>query len=259
MLTAETYVVSGYSIDIRVLLFIAVATAAFYTAHRYRQSLHYEKAHSTSRMQHLISKRSYLLGWTIVECIATLFLAGYWYPEQLMLWLSIIILSLIYLMPWMGKGRRFRDLPYIKIFCISICWAAISTLGALWLSNDAIYPEHGWMLAERFVFFCFLTIPFDMRDHQEDKVLGIKTLATLFDTNQIRVLALMLSMSYSLLIYFAPLDGHYKLSLMLVLFMTWIAGYYIHRCWSQWWWHTYVLDGLIGIRVVLYLCIWSLA
>jgi 4-hydroxybenzoate polyprenyltransferase len=87
----------------------------------------------------------------------------------------IALPSMLYVLP-VFKGKRLRDLPYLKIFLITGVWVCVCVLlptlalGKAWWTTDAI-------IAFEKAFFIFaLTIPFDIRDRAWDKKLGVKTI-----------------------------------------------------------------------------------
>jgi 4-hydroxybenzoate polyprenyltransferase len=84
-------------------------------------------------------------------------------------------LSLLYVLP-VFKGKRLRDLPYLKIFLITGVWVSVCValpalaLGKAWWTTDAI------IAFEKAYFIFALTIPFDIRDRSWDAALGVKTI-----------------------------------------------------------------------------------
>ncbi len=95
------------------------------------------------------------------------------------MWLSMVmpgVLALAYVLPFLGKGRRLRDLHYIKIFLIAITWAWLTVI------LPAIYWGH-WpaipvvlMSLERACFIFAITIPFDIRDLKVDAHTKVRTI-----------------------------------------------------------------------------------
>jgi hypothetical protein len=87
----------------------------------------------------------------------------------------IALLSLLYVLP-VFKGKRLRDLPYLKIFLITGVWVSVCValpalaLGKAWWTTDAI------IAFEKAYFIFALTIPFDIRDRSWDAALGVKTI-----------------------------------------------------------------------------------
>lgn len=84
------------------------------------------------------------------------------------------LISLGYVLPF--RGRRLRDLHYIKIFLIVIAWSWITVLlparelGMGW--NIPMYA----MALERAFFVFAITLPFDIRDLEIDRFNGVKTI-----------------------------------------------------------------------------------
>jgi 4-hydroxybenzoate polyprenyltransferase len=84
-------------------------------------------------------------------------------------------LSLAYVLPFL-KGKRLRDLPYLKIIIISLVWAFVcvvlptSIVGRGWALPESL------MFLEKALFIFALTIPFDIRDMKWDAETGVKTI-----------------------------------------------------------------------------------
>ncbi|MBY0424525.1 MAG: UbiA family prenyltransferase, partial [Cytophagales bacterium] len=112
---------------------------------------------------------------------------------------------------------RLRDLPYMKIFSIAFVWSASTILLPM-----AKYPEYvafgHWagIFVERFVFVFAITIPFDIRDMEEDRKSGIKTIP------------LLLGVKHSLLVANACLLGYMVMGIFHyqgtpLEFMVWVS------------------------------------
>jgi 4-hydroxybenzoate polyprenyltransferase len=78
--------------------------------------------------------------------------------------------------PWL-KYQRLRNFPFIKIFCIAFVWVIMTVFFPL-LASDNITDlnEVIWFAAERFLFLVAITLPFDIRDMEQDKQIGLKTI-----------------------------------------------------------------------------------
>ena len=90
-----------------------------------------------------------------------------------------VILALLYVLPVLGKGRRLRDLPYVKILVIALVWTWTTFYVPMMAESNFNYLDGGLMF-ERFIFLLAITLPFDVRDLQVDRNHGQKTLATLW-------------------------------------------------------------------------------
>jgi len=92
--------------------------------------------------------------------------------------------SITYIAP-LFKGRRFRDLPYVKVFVVGFVWT--------WVEQIELTAPWLFALLEKFLFITAITLPFDIRDLQVDGIYEIKTLPQRIGQNRsIRLAQLML-------------------------------------------------------------------
>jgi 4-hydroxybenzoate polyprenyltransferase len=70
-----------------------------------------------------------------------------------------------------------RKIPYIKVFLVAATWSALTVWLPLAEMADVNKPlQTGLIFIERFFLLLAVTIPFDIRDLNDDKHLGMKTL-----------------------------------------------------------------------------------
>lgn len=102
-------------------------------------------------------------------------------------------LSLVYPIPLPFKNKtnglnyRLRDIPFIKIFLISLTWATGSCCyfaPALQVGHS--FPYHLFLL--QFIFIFFITIPFDINDIEIDNAVGVKTIPILLGIKKALIL-----------------------------------------------------------------------
>lgn len=100
----------------------------------------------------------------------------------------VALLCLLYVLP-LFKGKRLRDVPYLKIFLITSVWVSVCVvlpaiaLGKDWWTTDAI------LALEKAYFIFALTIPFDIRDRASDRNMGVKTIPLSINTEKAKKLA----------------------------------------------------------------------
>jgi 4-hydroxybenzoate polyprenyltransferase len=103
------------------------------------------------------------------------------------------ILSVCYSVPLLGSkggGRKpLRSLPGVKIFLIAYVWA-VATVGLPVLaSGQNMFGGRSLLLmAERGLFIFALTLPFDVRDAEGDKAIGVRTLPHMLGVGGVKVL-----------------------------------------------------------------------
>ncbi len=88
---------------------------------------------------------------------------------------SIVLAAYIFPLPLFGP-RRLRDIGLVKIFLIALLWAVTTA----WLPLIGSGKEVPYLqLLARFVFIFSITLPFDIRDMDYDKLVGIRTIPIL--------------------------------------------------------------------------------
>lgn len=176
MATQTQLLLSGRLDPTPLLGFIFFATMLLYAIHRLvgLKKLgeaappfgRYEKiAAFKNTLNILVPAAAALAGYCFFELQATVKLAAVW-PS---------IIALAYVIP-LWRGRRLRDLHYIKIFLIAVAWSWITVyLPALELGMSKNIPMLIITL-ERLLFIFALTLPFDIRDLDADRRDGVKTI-----------------------------------------------------------------------------------
>ena len=168
------------------------------------------------------------------------------------------LLSMAYVLPWLGGRRRLRDLNYLKIFLIAFVWAWVSVvLPALALHLEWSIPV--WILfLERLLFIFAITLPFDIRDLEVDAHNRVLTLPAVLGLKKTRILAagsLFVMLLLSLLNYWVQA---YSAGAVLGLGCSvGIAYGLIH--FSPRFQHDYYFSGLLdGMMILQFLIIYTL-
>lgn len=209
-------------------VFLFAGTLAQYGMHRLI-SLNKHKGHLLSRrFLHIRKLETFLFVTTLLSALgATWLYLQLARATQLFLILPIL-LSLLYVLP-VWKGRRLRDLPFIKIFLIALVWTMLTSTGAaleLGLGrNSSVWLQ----FPERLLFLFAITLPFDIRDLDLDREMPVKTIpAYLGVRRSIRLATVTLILSliplvtqvglgwYSLIVFIGLLPS-YLLAFILIL------------------------------------------
>ncbi|PHN05246.1 hypothetical protein CRP01_17155 [Flavilitoribacter nigricans DSM 23189 = NBRC 102662] len=118
-----------------------------------------------------------------------------WFSWQLpwKVWWSLVPVALIsmgYVLPIFGRGRRLRDFNYIKIFLIAICWSWITVyIPALELGLEYNIPLL-FLFLERIFFIFAITLPFDIRDLEIDRANHVQTIPAVLGVRRSKILAI---------------------------------------------------------------------
>lgn len=118
--------------------------------------------------------RAWNWGLLFVLPVVLLYLAAQLAGEVLEALLVPALLSLAYVLP-IYKGWRLRDIPWLKIFLIAGVWSFVATvLPALELGR----PISPYLFFERALFVLLITLPFDLRDLEQEAKAGVPTLVS---------------------------------------------------------------------------------
>jgi 4-hydroxybenzoate polyprenyltransferase len=163
--------------DVKLALFVGAATFFLYNLHKpityflRKQLVDNQRFRRTEAFKGPLSILTILAGF-----YGTYFFFYLKFNSQLLL-ILMAFLALGYVLPILGRGRRLRDLAYLKIFLIALVWAGM-TIGLPFLElKNATNNTAFWQLfIERACFIFALCIPFDIRDMAWDARTNVKTI-----------------------------------------------------------------------------------
>jgi 4-hydroxybenzoate polyprenyltransferase len=147
----------------------------------------------TERQIWLQSNRQILKYLLVFSIVAFFFFFSYLNNQKNLLFLLIpaSIISVWYatdIKVYLKLGR-LRNFPFLKIFCIAFAWIIMTVLfpaiSAHYISD---WNHVIWFAGERLLFLFAITLPFDIRDLEQDKQLGLKTFPILLGVQRIKVI-----------------------------------------------------------------------
>ena len=173
----ETFIFVGGGLILDYAIIAASGSIVFYGIHRFFQIKKYRNIPS-GRIEKL--KKYRLLNLISIICSGLVFIFLFIESRLFTHWYIVVVFALsgLYILPLLPGKNRVRDLPYIKIFLISVFWMLITACIPVVLSGSHFTNCILMYLAERFVFIMFITIPFDIRDIADDRMIGLKTMVT---------------------------------------------------------------------------------
>lgn len=238
-------------------LFIFSATLVIYAVHRIIGIQNMASFFTNERFQVIATYRSHIFIYGVIGLIvsAYCFLNLDLYVQLFLIAPSI--LSLAYVLPVFGKGKRLRDYHYIKIFTIAIVWGWLTVLLPFWYQGLPFVEEVWYLFVERVFFVFAITLPFDIRDLEVDKRKGVRTLPSILGikkTIQVGFSLLFAAFIISLLLY---LDSYYTLPVFIMLTISYLlTGFLIQ--WSNPSRHDYffsgLMDGTLVFQGILTIC-----
>ncbi|WP_375560500.1 hypothetical protein ACE193_22855 [Bernardetia sp. OM2101] len=143
----------------------------------------------------------------------------------------------------------WRNIPYLKIFLIAYVWASATVIFPM-LHEDLIIQNSKTiaLFFERFFFTLAITIPFDIRDKEGDKRVGLNTLVSLLTPQNSKILALCLLVICSVLIYYFHINYLFHFGIVYILTAFLIIGSSNKR--SEWYF-TGFIDGLFVVEFLI--------
>ncbi|MBA3682485.1 MAG: UbiA family prenyltransferase [Bacteroidetes bacterium] len=149
---------------------------------------------------------------------------------------------------------RLREIPCLKIFLISIVWAATTILLPIIESGETFGKWHVvTMLIERFIFVFAITIPFDIRDMKSDENAGLQTIPLIIGEKR----SLQLANIYMILFLILCCFHYYNTALAFILPAFVISGLttllflnnnYLKKVTHY---HYFILDGTMMLQGAL--------
>jgi 4-hydroxybenzoate polyprenyltransferase len=162
------------------LFLILFATLFEYNLHKFVAVFFYKNALSEGKF-HWIAEHLKLFYFIVFSSIAGFIIACFYAKLSVLVTLFPLgIITFLYSFPIYKKGIklfRLREVPLAKIFIISFVWSATSILLPIVQAELKVEPLNIiLMILERFLFVFAITVPFDIRDVENDKMANLKTL-----------------------------------------------------------------------------------
>lgn len=164
--------------------FIFFSTVFVYTCHRLIGAHLYKQQDLGPRFNIYLKYSGIMIGFAGTALFTALFFFLKLEAESQVLLLFPSVCTLLYMIP-VWKGRRLRDLPFVKILTIGLVWMWVT----VWVPYQAIMPMDmgGFFISlEKLCFIVGITVPFDIRDRQPDLKQGVATLATVLSPRHVK-------------------------------------------------------------------------
>ena len=154
--------------------FVASSTILLYSLHRIVGIQRVGSYEDKGRFAIIKKYKSHIILYASLSAISAIILF-FRLPIDIKLQVLVpSILSAFYILPAFSQGRRLRDIPFIKIIMIAICWAWLTAY--IPLKDNGLSDFENWYTVSRLMFILAITIPFDIRDMEVDKVTGVHTI-----------------------------------------------------------------------------------
>jgi 4-hydroxybenzoate polyprenyltransferase len=232
------------------------ATVFVYSAHRLVGFTRLERGYGNRRISVILQFKSHIAGYTLVALAGLFFSCTLVLTSSLLLMMIPGIITLLYIVPVFRHRRRFRDLPYIKVFIVGMVWSWTCIYIPLQELHSNLEVSHYLLIVEKFLFITAITIPFDIRDRELDTLQHIKTIPVVLGIGRSKLICMTL---VSLAIIVAGINWHRQyfdggqfVSLLLAYLSAIMIIYIIHEK-SHDYYYSGMLDGTIVLQCVLML------
>ncbi|AFM05460.1 UbiA prenyltransferase family protein [Bernardetia litoralis DSM 6794] len=143
----------------------------------------------------------------------------------------------------------WRNIPYLKIFLIAYVWASATVIFPMLHEHLIIQnPKTIALFFERLFFTLAITVPFDIRDKEGDKRVGLNTLVSLLSVQKSKILAIFLLLICTALIYHFHINYFLHFGIVYILTAFLIIGSSNKR--SEWYF-TGLIDGLFVVEFLI--------
>src|SRR5687768_12487782 len=181
-MTSLTFdLISDASSYFQYVILIGVATAALYSVHRV-VGLH-KLAHVQKLERYAVIRKYKAHIWLYCVLWITLsvwFFIPFFELKFLLLLLPGGAIAFAYVLPFMAHGKRLRDVGWIKILLIGWSWGWLTAfIPAYYFGNIPLLISIV-IAMERMFFIIAITIPFEIRDINIDKSVGLITMPARF-------------------------------------------------------------------------------
>ena len=191
-LTASLFVLEVFflfriDIDWTYIGLVFSATMFIYSIHRVIGLKKVEYKSSSGRYKIIKTFKSHIILYALISLIGVAWIGISLPIEYYYFLIPLAVISLLYTLPVFGKGRRLRDIGYLKIFLIAFVWAYISLGHNL---NDLMINKLFICLLflERFLYILCVTLPFDIRDLDIDQKMYVNTIPSYLGIQQTYIL-----------------------------------------------------------------------
>ncbi|WP_164126274.1 UbiA family prenyltransferase [Sphingobacterium luzhongxinii] len=144
------------------------------------------------------------------------------------------LVSVAYSLPILrvrGRSGGLRQVPGLKLFHIAVVWS-LSSVGLpvieMWTAEVAM----DWEMANalgllKILFLLICTLPFDIRDMEQDSYYHLKTIPNLIGEKRAKLLCYFLIVIHILLLVFSPFDAPVKAGIILTDVLIAVALHFI--------------------------------
>lgn len=256
---AETYLVTGTTVNFNSILVIFFAALFIYNTARLSLSLNKNTANSRYILQ--LEGSSLSITLCVISLVILFGILTMCSEIQLLVFMGTSLLSLLYMMPFKKNGVQLQGLRnnlVLKNIVLSFTWASATVLFPVSHHEFGLPgPEVIFIFLRRFFFIYALTVIYDMRDLSEDKKAGMKTIASIFGDTATRLWSLASLSVFVLFIFIDPyLSGLHEQAISAALLISALMAALIivntNRTRNKNY-YSFVVDGAMVVQFLLVL------
>ncbi|MDQ3291340.1 MAG: hypothetical protein M3Q05_08635 [Bacteroidota bacterium] len=166
----------------------------------------------------------------------------------------LVVISLLYssrIIPQKnGTYMPLRNVPLVKVFLIAYVWSCVTVILPLQTVNMPIFTlEAGVLLLRRFFFLFALTLLFDIRDFEKDRITSTLTFPGLFGVRLTKVFSLLLLLIFAVFTFFTE-EGLVLLNLELSAVVAALVVWFSHEKRSDYYF-LILADGMMLLQFFL--------
>lgn len=224
-MSLQTFIFFEWNKGEELLILIFFATLAVYSLHRLVGLSKISSAQLNDRFIIIQQQQKYLKLFSVIGILVTL-LAFFFISNPAKYFLLLLsIPSIAYIIPF-HRGKRLRDFAYLKIFIVAIVWS-LTTVGLPFVEMglNADFKFY-FLIIDRTIFIFAITIPFDIRDAEIEKNLGVKTLPYLLGVKKsiyLSMILLLFRIPLVLLIYPINVSIAVLMVVILCIILVWFS------------------------------------
>lgn len=204
-------------------IFVAAATFFLYNIHK---PITFFLKKQLIDNQRFLKTKSFSTPLSILTVFAGLFCCFFFFKIKTATQWSLIVaalLSLAYVLP-VFRGKRLRDLPFVKIFTIAPVWAFVTVILPVQEYGNILDSHVKLMFLERALFVFALTIPFDIRDIDVDIQTNVKTIPLSIGVQKAQYLAILALVSCIFIVFSLNNQDVYSFKNTIALLLTYIVS-----------------------------------
>ncbi|GAB4248604.1 MAG: hypothetical protein Kow0079_00830 [Vicingaceae bacterium] len=201
LLLYKSFVILNLTPNIHQIGLIFFGTLIIYNFQRFYRLSKSNLQNTNERLAWYLKNKRLIYGILVFSILTVGYKIFFINSFQISILLLLALISVLYVIPFFkikNKTYALRQIPYLKIFVISLVWAALLTIFILPSIKEVNYQVLMYLM-ERFVFILAITIPFDIRDLNYDKENNIKTIPQLIGIKKAVFLSILfLIISYAI-------------------------------------------------------------